>query len=155
MVRLDRISNSSLYSLVHTAALENGMVCNLGALAEGERELFEVATPATATLGTAQVILVASPEVSYDAQKGIEDFEVAAGSAARGIGLVAGNIVTITDNMITGTTKVGEFVVAANGALKLAAAATAGEGRFTAVVIEKDTLGFGREAATTILVLSN
>lgn len=155
MVRLDRVSGASLYHLVHTAALENGMVCNVGGLAEGERELFQVVTPATATLGTAQLVLIADPEVSYDAQKGIEDFDIAAGVAARGYGLAVSNIVTVTDNMISGTTKVGEFVIAANGVLKLAASATAGDGRFVGRVIEKTTLGFYGEPATVFLVEKN
>ncbi len=155
MVRLDRINGAQIYSLVHTAALENGMVCNLGSLAEGERELFEVATPTTDTLGSAQVVLIATPEVNYDSQLGIEDFYTPAGSAARGIGLVAGNIVTITDNMISGTTKVGEYVIAANNSLKLAASQTAGEGLFVGEVIEKTTLGYYNEPATVILVRKN
>lgn len=156
VINLDRISGAQLFSLKHSAALENGNVCNLGAIVAGEREVYDVATPATATLASAQVILVASPEVMYDETKLITDFTIPAGTISRGVALVPGNIVQISDSIIDGTTVVGQFVIAANTSLKLAASATA-SGKFTGRVIEKGniTVGLTNVPATTILVVSN
>lgn len=156
VINLDRISGAQLFSLKHSAALENGNVCNLGAIVAGEREVYDVAAPATATLNTAQVILIASPEVMYDESKAITDFTIPAGTIARGVALVPGNIVTISNDNIDGTTAVGAFVIAANSSLKLAASATA-SGKFTGRVIEKGTITVGTTAiaSTTFLVISN
>lgn len=145
VVRLDRISNSSLYNLVHTETLENGMICNLGILATGEREVFKVAKPATATLGTASVVLVAAVEVPYEAGNGIKDFEILAGTVARGIGLAPGTIVTISENVIDPVDEstdfaVGQYLIAANDSLKLKASATAGNGSFVGRIIEKTSI---------------
>ncbi len=156
VINLDRISGAQIYSLRHNAVLENGFVCNLGALAAGESEVFEVAVAATATLPTASIVLVATPEIMHDETRPITDFTIPAGAIARGVGFVQGNIVTLSDNVITGATVVGQFVIAANASLRLAASATA-SGRFVGRVIEKGniSIGMGVVPSTTILVVSN
>jgi hypothetical protein len=129
-------------------------VVNLGALATGEREVYEVSVAATATLGTSEVLLIATPEVMYEVGKGLKDFSVAAGGYARAYHLSVGDVFTITDDGIDGTTSVGKYLVPANASLKLAAAADlTGATKFAAVVIEKGTLGFDAGASTTARVI--
>lgn len=155
-VRLDKcqaVVAGNIESVVHTAELQNGMVINLGALKAGERELRQVATPATATLGSEEVLLVYSAEVMYDERLNkLSDFVIPAGTPARAYHLTVGDIFTITDDGITGTTVVGQYVVPANGSLRLAAAADLSGGtRFAGKVIAKET--FNGVAATVIQVV--
>jgi hypothetical protein len=155
-VNLDRVLATSvgpIYSVYHDAELQNGYVCNLGALKSGERELYAVATPATASLGTEEIVLIASPEVMYNAATDdVRAFAITAGDAARAYGLKVGDTVTITDAVLTGTTEVGKYLVPANASLKLAAAADlTGATRFAGKVIEKGTLN--GEASTTFRVI--
>lgn len=155
-VRLDKIQAShsgNLESVIHTAVLDNGAVINLGALVAGERELKNVAVPATATLGTEEVLLVAAPEVDYDPRNAGLDHATPIGMAARAYHLVAGDIYTVTDDMISGSTVVGQWVAPANGAIKLAAASALPTTRFIGKVIEKTTLGFNAAPASVIQVV--
>lgn len=156
IINLDAIASAQLFSLRHNSVLENGHVCNLGALAAGETDVFTVAVPATATLATEAIVLVATPEIMADESRPIGDFTIPAGANARGVRLVPGNIVTISDDMITGATVVGQHVVAANASLRLAANAAA-SGRFSARVIEKGVIFDGGTTvpASTILVINN
>ena len=108
-VRLDKIQasyNGNLEAVVHSAKLDNGAVINLGALVAGERELKNVAVPATATLGTEEVLLVASPEVDYGPRNAGHDHATEIGLAARAYPLVAGDIFTVTADTLTGSTVV-------------------------------------------------
>lgn len=154
-VRLDKcqaVYAGNIESVVHTAELQNGMVINLGDLKAGERELREVAVPATATLGSEEVLLVYSPEVMYDERKTLADFTIPAGTPARAYHLTVGDIFTITDDGITGSTVVGQYVVPANGSLRLTAAADLSGGtRFAGKVIAKET--FNGVAASVIQVV--
>ncbi len=155
VVRLDKCQatvNGNIESVVHTQELQNGMVINLGALKAGHTELREVAVPATATLGTEEVLLVYSAEVMYDERKNkLVDFVIDAGKPARAFHLTVGDIFTITDDGITGATVVGEYVIPANASLRLAASATLGTTRFAGKVIAKET--FNGVPATVIQVV--
>lgn len=161
IVRLDKIqasANGNIESVVHSADLSNGVVINLGGLVAGERELRQVAVPATATLGTEEVLLVATPELIYEySSKGLKDYVNKAGKAMRAYHLVAGDIFTVTDDLLTGgATVVGQYVAPANGATKLAfVGATAPTTRFIGKVIEKTTLGFDGSPATVIQVVQS
>lgn len=157
ILNLDKVAatkSGRLESVKHTAELQNGMVVNLGALATGEREVFDVSVPATATLATAEVLLIAAPEVMYEGYKGLKDFTITAGTATKAYRLETGDIFTVTDDAITGTTVVGQYVIPANASLKLAAAADlTGGTKFAAKVIEKGTLGYDGAASTTVQVI--
>lgn len=154
-VRLDKVEatrSGNLLSVKSAAELQNGFVVYAHALAAGEREVFTAVQPATATITTDEVLLIASPEVTYNAGETIVDFTNAIGVAARAIPLRTNDIVTISDLVITGTTVVGQFLIPQNASYQLALAATlAGGTRFAGEIIEKTTI-YG-QAATVIKVI--
>lgn len=159
-VRLDKIQASvygNIESVVHTADLENGMVCFLGSLATNERELFNVKTPLDATIITDSLYLIASPEVMYDERLyRLEDFYIAIGTPARAYLLQPGDKFTVSDNAITGASVLDQFVVPTNGTLRLTAAAAdpgVDVSRFLGKVIRKET--WNGVACTVIQVLRN
>jgi hypothetical protein len=79
--------------------------------------------------------------LTYNAGEVKTDFILKAGQVGRAYIPSVGDIFTITDNVITGTTVVGQYVIPANASLQLAAAADlTGGTRFAAKVIEKTTL---------------
>lgn len=134
--------------------LDNGNIVNLGGFASGEREIRTATLPVTATLETAEVLIVYTPEVMYEAGKNKKDFYNPANSVARAYHLTVGDIFTITDDGISGTSVVGKYLVPANGSAKLTVADDlSGNTRFAALIIEKGTLGYGKSAATTFQVV--
>lgn len=156
LVRLDKIAsayNGNLESVVHNADMANGSFVMLGGLVAGERELRQVAVPTAIEAASKEVLLVASPELSYDALKKDDEFVNKANKAARAYHLSAGDIFTVTDDMISGATAVGKFVEPIDG-LKLGAADAAPSTRFAGIVLEKTTLGFDAQPATVIQVLN-
>lgn len=160
IVNLDKIQakkSGNLESLKHTVEVANGSVANVGALVAGTRDVFELATPATATLATEEVVLIASPEFSYLPGKSLEDFVNPAGIPMRAYHLVEGDTFTISDDGIDGTTVIGQYVIPQNASLKLAAAADlTGGTRFAAKVVQKGTIGFnGAKASTTVKVVKS
>jgi hypothetical protein len=157
-VLLDRVMATQvgpLYSVVHTADIENGQICGLGALSTGERELYTLATPATASLGTMEIVLIASPEVMYNAATDdVRAFVIPTGYPARAYGLKPGDTFTVNDSNITGTSAVAKYAIPANGSLKLTIADDlSGNTRFAAIVIEKGYIN--GEASTTFRVIKN
>ncbi|MDD4760743.1 MAG: hypothetical protein PHU66_08050 [Bacteroidaceae bacterium] len=157
-VRLDKINASThgnIESVVHSANLENGMVCMLGSLVNGERELYNVAIPTNATIITDEILLIASPEIMYDERLDrLRDFFISANKPARAYHFAVGDEITISDDGITGDTVVDQFVVPANNSLRFAAAAVdpgVAVSRFCAKVVSKETWSEG--ACTTIKVL--
>lgn len=157
IVRLDKVQavyNGNIESVQHDADLEQGSIINLGALMTGEREIRAVAEPATATLGTAEVLLVASPEVLYESGKSLADFVNKADKPCRAYHLTVGDIFTVSDSNITGTTVKDQYLIPADGSFKLTAAADlTGNTKFAAVVLEKGTLGYAGAASTTCQVI--
>ena len=130
--------------------IENGMICNVGTLLTGEREIKEMVVPATATLATAPVYLIAVPEINYTQTKktdaSLQNFATSTDEPVRAYSLEQGDIFSVSQDMITAlannTPVVGNYVVAANGVLKLKEAATlAGTEKFAGKIIEKQTLG--------------
>ncbi len=158
IVRLDKMQgsyNGNLEHVVHTSNMTNGLFINLGALVTGERELRQVATPATATLASEEVLLVAHPEVMYDERLDqLADFFIKSNTAARAYHLHLGDIFTLTTDLLTGTPAVNKFVIPANGSLKGAIANDLSGGtRFAAKIIEKDALGFLKYEAWVLQVV--
>jgi hypothetical protein len=156
-VRLDKVhakKYGNIESVKNTVDMQNGFVFYAENLSSGEREIKDVIQFATATITTKSLLLHASVETVYLAGQTILDFYVPAGSAGRAYLLKAGDIVTITDNVITGSTVIGQYVVPQNASLQLAAAADlTGGTKFQGKVIAKETI-YG-QSATVIQVLAN
>ena len=150
VVRLDKISGAEhIYSGVASTELENGRVLALGAL-QIDGESFAVDTPADIT--TDKLVFHASVPMQYDERATVGDFKLPAGKAGRFYELVEGDIVTITDDGIAGSTVVGEYVVPQNGDTKLKATATLEGEKLVFKVIAKEDINF--TPATVLLVVS-
>jgi hypothetical protein len=113
-------------------AIENGSVLKVGALIEGEREIY-VGGAVAANDKVEDVVLVASPEVMYDERKkNLDEFINEAGKACRGYRLHSGDIFSVTKDVLAGkeTPAVGDVVELAAGT-KLNVADSATEGSTT------------------------
>jgi hypothetical protein len=157
-VRLDRYEakkgGSGLISIKAAVEFENGFVFTAEDLASGEREIFTPVQFVTATITTNSLYLHASPEVTYLAGQTITDYSLAIGDVGRGILLRKGDIITVTNNMLTGTIAVGKYLIPANASYKLAIANDLTGGTvFAAKVIETTTI-YG-QAATVFEVIKN
>ena len=110
-------------------AIENGSVLKVGALIEGEREVY-VGGAVAANDKVEDVVLVASPEVMYDERKkNLDEFINEAGKACRGYRIHSGDIFLVTKDALTGkeTPAVGNVVeLAAGTKLNVADSATGG-----------------------------
>lgn len=110
-------------------AIENGSVLKVGALVEGEREVF-VGGNVAATDKVEDVVLVASPEVVYDERKkNLEDYINEAGKACRGYHIHSGDIFSVTKEALAGEAApaVGNIVeLAAGTKFKVVKSATSG-----------------------------
>lgn len=160
IVRLDKIQaiyNGNIESLIHTSDVKNGSVCNVGALKTGESEVKELAIPATATLGVEPVVLVAAPEVNYEAGKNLGDFQNIKNKPFRAYHLVAGDIFTVTYDAITclanSTPVLGNYVTTANTSVKLTEVDSVSTNRFYGKIIALTTLGFDANNAAVIQVI--
>lgn len=160
-VRLDKVKavkTGTLASVVHTQDLDNGAFVQLGSLVEGQREQFAVKVPDANSINTDSLYLHADDELNYYIGQQILDYTLPAGKAGRTYLLEAGDIVTITNNMLTpngeAAIAVGDFVAPVAGSLLLSdVGTTEPTTRFVGQVIETTTI-YG-EPATAILVLKN
>lgn len=131
-------------------AIDNGNVVLVGALEEGSREIYVGATPA-ANSSLDDIVLIASPEITYDQHYDLSEFVNEAGAIARGYRLRTHDIFSVTKEALDGkaTPEVGDKVeLKAGTKLNVAASATqnstqVGEiidinvvGRFTFYVVE-------------------
>lgn len=160
VTRLDKITGGHLESIVHSADLTNGLFVQLGALVNGETELYEVAVPQTDADLEKEFLLHATPEVMADPrQAGLKHFVVKAGDAGRAYHLVKGDVITLTSDLIDGTPVVGEFVVPQTGSLKLETSVDGKGGSTGAIdvslvleVVRKTTLGYDADDAYVLRV---
>lgn len=99
-------------------AIENGSVVKLGALIDGEREIF-VGGNVAANDKIEDVVLIASPEVMYDERKkNLDEYINEAGKSCRGYYLhLAGQKFSVTKKALTGVEapKKGDIVELAEG----------------------------------------
>lgn len=161
IVRLDKCQASiagNITSIQHTSTIDNGSLVNLGALISGETDVYTAATPVTATLATEEALLVYSPEVTYTPGTHLKDFTNLADTPARAYHVTVGDVITITDDGIDGTTVVGEYVITQDGSFSPIANSTIGSTRFSAIVIEKGYFGYtgtgwAKKASTTMRVV--
>lgn len=110
-------------------AIENGNVLKVGALMDGEREIFAGAVPA-ANDALDDIVLIATPEVMYDERKrNLDEFINEAGKPCRGYRLHNGDIFSVTKAALDGVAvpAVGNIVeLKAGTKLNVAASATSG-----------------------------
>lgn len=154
-VRTDKLQATyagNLESVVLSVDVENGAVTTIGALVDGEREIVQGGAPVDVL--TDEILLIKSPEVLYEKDKGILDFINKANKPARAYHYAVGDIVTVTDTVITGTSVKDKYLIPENGSNKLKAANDlTGKTRFAAQVIWKGKL-FG-VASTAYKVLKH
>lgn len=145
-IRLDKVkSTAHLVNFVFGTDLGNGTVVGLGAL-RADGEAYDAA--AITDVATSRIVLHASVPMQYEADALESAYVLKAGKVGRGYVPEQGDIVTITDDMITGTTVVGQLVIPVNTATKLSASATSTTERVVGRVIAKETLG---GAAATVI----
>lgn len=125
------------------AAIDNGNVVLLGALLDGEREIYDATAPA-ANSDLKKVVLVASPETNYcPCNYDIDEFENPAGKPARGYSLTTGCIFSVTKDALDGkaTPAKGDLVeLKAGTKLNVVASATSGSTQ-VGKIIEIETIG--------------
>lgn len=98
-------------------AIENGNVLKIGALIDGEREIY-VGGAVAADDKINDVVLVASPEVMYDERKkNLDEYINDAGKACRGYHIHSGDIFSVTKEALAGAAApaVGDVVELAAG----------------------------------------
>lgn len=123
--------------------IENGNVLKVGALMDGQREVYEGTAPA-ADDDLKDIVLIATPEVMYDERlRNLDDFVNEAGKICRGYRLHKGDIFSVTKAALDGAAApaVGNVVeLKAGTKLNVAASATSGS---TAVgkIIAVDVVG--------------
>jgi len=130
---IDALNRSFKYA---SADLDNGAVFGAGAIssAAGEGEVFTIAVPATGSLSGLWMAANPIDNIVTDAMgneykidnKDPRNFTNKAGKVFSGIKPQVGDIITMTADGISGTAD--DYVVAANGATKLAFANEAGAG---------------------------
>lgn len=119
----ETLCGGRLYSAIHTSALDNGSVIFLGALKEGETEIYEAVVPTTALIATEQPMLVMTPEIMYDQSKkamnALGNFVNKANKAFPVVPLSAFDEIEISKEGFTGETPtVGKYVVLKNSSTK-------------------------------------
>jgi len=156
IVNLDKLQSKydgNIESVVASVDLDNGSIGVISGVVTGERELKTLIAPATATLATDEMLLIAAPEVMYLPGTTLQDFYNVSGAPTRAYHLHPGDIFTVADSNITGTTILNQWVSPANASYKMAISATLPTTRFIGQIIEKGTIGFNKVACTTIQVL--
>lgn len=117
--------------------IENGNVLKVGALKDGEREIY-VGGAVAANDKLTDVVLVASPEVMYDERKrNLDEFINEAGKTCRGYRLHSGDIFSVTADALTGSPAVGQPVTLAAGTKM----EVGGSGTAVGTIIAADVVG--------------
>lgn len=150
MINLEKcqaIYNGNIANVVHSAVMQNGFIVNLGTL--NSKEVYNVVVPATATLGSAEALLIFNDEtIANDYTKTISDYSVAIGEKARAYHLTVGDEVVLPLSVLSGAATVGQYLIPANGVMTLAPAADlTGATRLALVVFEETTIGYANEQA--------
>lgn len=117
-------------------AIENGNVLKVGALKEGEREIYVGGDVAVDDV-LSDVVLVATPELVYDERlRDLDDFRNEAGRPCRGYRLHKGGVFSVTKGALVGaeTPAVGDIVEFADGTKLSVAAADDGATEGSTVV---------------------
>lgn len=117
--------------------IDNGNVLKVGALMEGEREIY-TGTDVAANDAISNVVLVASVEVMYDERiRNLDEFYNEADAICRGYRLHSGDVFSVTADALEGTPTVGSVVsLAAGTKLEVGGAGTA-----VGTIIAEDIVG--------------
>ena len=149
MINLEKcqaIYNGNISNVVHNATMQNGFVVNLGT--KSTDDVHNVVVPATATLTSAEALLIFNDETSYEVGKAITDYSITAGVKARAYHLTVGDKVLFEGTLLTGSPAVGKFLIPANGVMTLAVADDlTGNTRLAFIIEEQDTIGFAGATA--------
>lgn len=109
MLRLDKIKNSGhVVSVKISEELIPGNVVKLGNLVDGEREIFEGSTPGAIT---EDVVLLTTPFFSYSERDHKKDFKLKVDSINRGHILEKGDIITVSEDVISGSAVKKQYVI--------------------------------------------
>ena len=137
LIRLDKIgANNHVYNIKLGVDAKNGNVVGLGSYAE-----FDVYNGTTIGALTELPIFLAEEFLNYTGYEAEEDFALKTGKVVRGYQLERGDIVTVTDDLITGSGIAVGNLIEATTALKIAKVATPTTGaRLSFRVLEKDFL---------------
>lgn len=118
LCRLDKIkSTAHIVSFKINQDLKNGEFVVLGNLKTGEREVYEASAPIDVT--KQKLVLHSSVPLQYDETALEDDFILKAGKVGRGYILEVGDIITLTDDLFTGTSAIGNLLIPVNGSTKL------------------------------------
>lgn len=123
-------------------AIENGSVLKVGALMDGEREIY-VGGDVAADDKITDVVLIASPEVMYDERKkNLDEYINEAGKACRGYRIHSGDVFGLTKDALDGVKApaVGNVVELAAGT-KLSVAESATGATVVGTIIAVDVVG--------------
>lgn len=185
VIRQDRLTagkNGPLASIKSTIEMENGMVFALGDKAtittngtDASGEVFLVKEPKDAVVDTDIFVLHSSPEVIYNQGRWLQNdgtileandltqFSVAIGDIGRAYFLTVGDVVTVSDALISGSTVANQYVVPfadATNAKTLKAQASFTTEKLVFKVTKKETMGVGRfglnnnaQASTQLMVI--
>lgn len=137
---LGTISASKLVNVKLSAAVDNGNIVAIGALADGESEAFAASKP-TATTPISKLALIKAPEVLADDRlKNLGDFYNKAGAIVRGYLFESGDEFRLTAEGLSGTPAVGNAVEAdASYKLKAVSSATGSSTQIgTIIAVEGD-----------------
>lgn len=147
VVHTTNLSGCDTYSFQATSDIENGALVTKGDLVNGERDIYVANTPATVTLATEKVYLVANPAWDYDECKitnqNEENYINKAGVPFRVYDLKPTKKFRITNYSITGDVAEGKYVGLSNGSSKMTVSDDAPTGSaFIGVIRNVDTIGF-------------
>ncbi|PLR72309.1 hypothetical protein [Bacillus sp. UMB0728] len=156
VVRLDKLKSvygGHIFSVRAAEEMQNGFVAHLGNLEDGEREVYAIDKPATATIAEKGLVLIANPAINYDERlRSEQDYKIEAGEAVRAYELNERDIFSVTKeglSLIGADAVKGNYVVAQNGSFKLKEVATlTGDEAFVGKIVRQDQIGTSTIAAS-------
>lgn len=152
VVRLDKLKsvyNGNIFSVRAAEEMQNGFVAHLGALESGEREVYAIEKPTTASITEKGLVLIAHSPIIYDearnAAKTEQNYKIEPGEAVRAYEVEARDIFSVTKeglSLIGDNAVAGNYVVAQNGSYKLKEVDTlAGTEKFVGKIVRQDQIG--------------
>lgn len=149
------ISIGNIDNVQHSAAMKNGAFVNLGVKAKDD--VYTVSVPATATLDTAEVLLVFSDESQYAEGTNISSFTNLADIPTPAYHLTQGDgwLIDIEDIDDTEAVGVGKFLSPVNGTtVPTVTVAKVGTKNVIEIIEVDQVIGFGRNPAIRVAVRS-
>jgi len=152
VVRLDKLKSvytGNIFSVRASEEMQNGFVAHLGALESGEREVYAIEKPTTASVAEKGLVLIAHSPIIYDnarmAANSEQNYKIEADEVVRAYEVAPRDIFSVTKEGLTliGADAVaGNYVVAQNGAFKLKEVDTlVGTEKFVGKIVRQDQVG--------------